>query len=108
MLPPGHIAGGYTAGKLAAWLFPQLNTPEFLVLAAFFGFFPDLDFFLAFAKSKRMIIDSRFNHHKFATHAPVLYFLIFGICYLIFPDYRYIAVAFIIGTWSHLLIDTFA
>lgn len=107
MLPPGHIAGGYLAGKLASLAIPELNQPDYLAFSAFFGFFPDLDFFIAFAKSKKMTIDDSVNHHKFVTHAPFLYLVLFSIFYLLFPEHRLYAWAFIIGTWSHLLIDTF-
>lgn len=107
MLPIGHLAGGYLAGKIAARFIPALNQPEYLALSAFFGFAPDLDFFIAFAKSKKMILDKRFDHHKYLSHAPLVYLAVFALWYSIFPATRLVAWTFILGTWSHLLIDTF-
>lgn len=108
MLPPGHIAGGYLAGKLASVIYPELNQPEYLALSSFFGFFPDVDFFLAFFKLKKLISSESVNHRKFITHVPFLYLLAFIIWYFLWPETRMIAVTFLIGTWSHFLIDTFA
>jgi membrane-bound metal-dependent hydrolase YbcI (DUF457 family) len=106
MLPPGHIAGAFIVGKLAQIAQPALDRPEFLAWCAFFGFLPDLDTFLAFFKLKRFISDENVNHRKFTTHAPLLYLFIFEVWYLLFPETRMIAWAFLLGTWSHFLIDT--
>ncbi|MBI4049793.1 MAG: metal-dependent hydrolase [Candidatus Doudnabacteria bacterium] len=108
MLPPGHIAGGFLAAKAAAQLVPSLNRPEFLALTSFFAFLPDIDFFLVFLKKGKFIADESINHRKFKTHAPLLYLLLFAIYYLLFPEQRLFAWAFIIGTWSHFFIDTFS
>ncbi|MBI4363220.1 MAG: metal-dependent hydrolase [Candidatus Doudnabacteria bacterium] len=109
MLPPGHIAGGYLTGKIASQFIPALNTPELLALTAFAGFLPDLDFFLVFIKAKKFVnTDESINHRTFLTHAPLLYLLLFVVCYLIFPEYRVLEFAFVIGTWSHIFIYTFS
>src|SRR3989338_3782405 len=109
MLPPGHIAAGFLATKIASGFVPELNQPQYLALGAFFGFIPDLDFFLAFFKLKKFISSEKLNHRRFATHAPLLYLLLFILSYyLIFPQHPLTALAFILGTWSHFLIDTFA
>lgn len=109
MLPPGHIAGGYLTGKLGALFIPALNTPELLVLTAFFGFVPDLDFFFAFGKTKKFVItEEETNHHLYITHAPIFYIAIFILWLIIFPESELYAYTFILGTLSHLLIDTFA
>ncbi|MBI2355608.1 MAG: metal-dependent hydrolase [Candidatus Doudnabacteria bacterium] len=108
MLPPGHIAGGFLAGKIASQFIPGFNEPQYLGLAAFFGFFPDLDFFLAFLKLKKFISSENINHRKFVTHAPLVYLLIFVIWYLLFPEQQLLAVAFLLGTWSHFIIDSFS
>lgn len=108
MLPPGHIAGGYLAGKLVTLAIPQFNQPEYLALSAFFGFFPDLDFFLAFAKAKKFIQVEEIDHHDFPSHAPSVYIFAFIMWFAIFPGTRMIAIAFVVGTLSHLVIDTFA
>lgn len=106
MLPPGHIAAGYLAGKLASQFIPELNKPEYLALTSLFAFLPDLDFFFAFFKLKKFISSSDANHHDYLSHAPLLYLLAFVICYLLFPDYHLVAITFIIGTWSHFIIDS--
>src|SRR3989344_8336643 len=108
MLPLGHIAGGYLAGKLASIAFPELNQPLYLGLSALFGFIPDLDSFFAFLKGKKFTIDESIDHHQFITHTPIFYLFIFGFWYLLFPETRLVAWTFIIGTLSHLVIDTFA
>lgn len=108
MLPPGHIAAGFLAGKLASNFHAGIEKPEFLLLVSFFGFLPDIDFFLVFFKTRKFISNERINHRRFLTHAPFLYLLIFVISYLLFPNYHYLSWAFIIGTWSHFIIDTFS
>lgn len=108
MLPPGHIAAGFLSAKIASNFIPALGEPQYLGLTAFFGFFPDLDFFLAFFKLKKFISSNDVNHRRFATHAPLLYLFLFTVYYLLFPDDRIFAWAFIIGTWSHFLIDSFS
>ena len=108
MLPPGHVAGGYLAGKLASSFCTSFQSPEVLAATAFFGFFPDLDFFLVFAKNKKWISSEKINHRTFVSHAPLLYLLVFIIWYFVFTETRDYAWAFIIGTWSHFIIDTFS
>ena len=109
MLPPGHIAGGFLVGKIAAGIASSLNQSEFFAWSSFFGFFPDLDFFLVFFKSKRFVnSDESINHRKFLTHAPLLYLVLFIAFYLLFPAYQLYAWAFLLGTWSHFFIDTFS
>ncbi|MEJ0021138.1 MAG: metal-dependent hydrolase [Candidatus Doudnabacteria bacterium] len=106
MLPPGHIAGGYLAGKVAAIWIPQLNQPEYLALCALFGFFPDLDFFYVFYKKRKFIADEKINHHEFVSHAPLLYLAVFLAWFALFPQTWLVATTFILGTWSHFVIDT--
>ncbi|MEO8065656.1 MAG: metal-dependent hydrolase [Candidatus Doudnabacteria bacterium] len=108
MLPPGHIAGGYLAGKIASIWIPALRQPEYLALSSFFGFVPDLDTFWTFYKNKRMISTDRINHRQYFTHAPLLYLAIFLLWYILFPHSRLIALTFILGTWSHFILDTFS
>lgn len=108
MLPPGHVAGGFLVGKIVQYFFPQYSGSELLWWSAFFGFFPDLDFFLVFLKTKKFISNERINHRKFATHAPLPYLLLLVIWYLLIPKHQLVAVAFILGTWSHFLLDSFS
>ena len=108
MLPPGHIAASFLVGKIAGQFIPGLDQPQYLALTSFFGFVPDLDHFLAFAKSKKMIIDEKINHHRFITHAPIFYVFLFILWFIFFPEFKLVAYTFLLGTFSHLLIDTFA
>ncbi|MBI3952764.1 MAG: metal-dependent hydrolase [Candidatus Doudnabacteria bacterium] len=108
MLPPGHIAGGFIASKVAANFVTPLDRPEFFILTSFFSFFPDLDSFISFAKIGKMISREDIDHRTYPTHAPLLYLLVFAIFYFLFPSYHYVSWAFLIGTWSHFLIDTFS
>jgi membrane-bound metal-dependent hydrolase YbcI (DUF457 family) len=107
MLPPGHLAGGFLAGKLASLWIPQLNQSEYLVMATLFGILPDLDFFLVFYKKGKFIADDKIDHHDFPSHAPLLYIAVFVLWILLFPNSEFAAVAFILGTLSHFVIDTF-
>lgn len=106
MLPPGHIAAGFLSAQAAAIFIPGLNDPKYLLLSALFGFAPDLDFFIIFAKVKKFISSDAVNHRKFITHAPLLYLLLFAVCYLLFPAQWLLALTFLLGTWSHFLLDS--
>lgn len=108
MLPPGHIAAGYLAAKIAGHFIPALNSPKYLALTSFFSFFPDLDYFIAFARTRKWIIDKQISHRDFPTHAPLLYLLVFSIWYVVFGQTRLLAWTFLIGTWSHFILDTFS
>ncbi|HEV8601000.1 MAG TPA: metal-dependent hydrolase [Patescibacteria group bacterium] len=105
MLPPGHIAGGFLAAKIASHFIPELDHSKYLLLSSFFGFFPDLDFFFAFFKAKKFISREDINHRQFVTHAPLLYLVVFTALYS-FPNLRLFAWTFILGTWSHFLLDS--
>jgi len=106
MLPPGHIAGGFLAAKLASVWIPELSGVKYLCLASLFGFIPDLDFFYAFAKSHKLTIDEGINHRRFVTHAPLVYLVVFILWFWLFPTNRLIAITFILGTWSHFILDS--
>lgn len=108
MLPPGHIAGGYLAGKIAGHFIPALNSPGYLALTSFFAFFPDLDIFIEFAKVGRFAFSDKISHRNFPSHAPLLYLLVFGIWYVVFGQARLLAWTFLVGTWSHFILDTFS
>lgn len=108
MLPPGHLAGGFLAAKIAGIWVPELDQPEYLVISALFGIMPDLDFFYAFYKKKKFIADERINHHEFLSHMPLLYLAIFLGWLALFPDTWLVATTFILGTWSHFVLDTIA
>src|SRR5689334_7113502 len=81
MLPPGHIAAGYlTTYALLKVTHAQLPPQQFnllLSLGAFFGFAPDLDTFMSFAKAKSLILqDGKHSHRKFFSHAPLAWLIV--------------------------------
>jgi len=109
MLPPGHVAGGYLVAKLVSLVVPILVNPLFFILTAVFAFSPDLDYFVAFGKSKSMIIKEKdTSHRQFISHAPLIYLAVYLTSLLIFPNFRLISHAFILGIWSHFLLDSFS
>lgn len=109
MLPPGHVAGGYLLAKLVAVFVPALTNPLFFIYTALFAFIPDLDYFVAFVKIKRMIIKvNEVSHRQFISHAPLVYLGVYLVWLLVFPNSSLIAHAFILGTWSHFLLDSFS
>lgn len=109
MLPPGHAAGGYLAAKAVSLYAPALNNPDFLAWTALFAVAPDLDLFYGFYRDRKFVVTSeKTNHHLCITHAPIFYLTIFLLWIIFLPQYSLYAYAFIIGTLSHLIIDTFA
>lgn len=116
MLPPGHVAAGFlTAHAMVKVLRPDLTAAElqqFLLLGAFFGFAPDLDTFVAFAKVKSLTFEGGVkdsaNHRKFVSHAPVLW-LLAGLLVYGFADGEFAKLAGLLlwlASWSHFLLDT--
>jgi hypothetical protein len=109
MLPPGHVAGGYLTAKLVSLIFPVFVNPLFFILTSIFALIPDLDMFIAFYKNKRLTIkENEVSHRKFITHAPLLYLGIYLLWIFLFPDFNLAAHAFILGTWSHFILDSFS
>jgi hypothetical protein len=110
MLPPGHVAGGYLLARLVALAVPTLVNPLFFIYTAIFAFIPDLDMFVAFFKDKKLIhgdTDAG-THRKFISHAPLVYLAVYIGWIILFPASSLVAHAFILGTWSHFLLDSFA
>lgn len=115
MLPPGHIAGGYIASfGILKLLKPDLDPSQInilLALGTFFGFAPDLDHFLAFARIKRFTVpNDRINHRHFISHAPFLWLAVCAALFLLFPDplFRYGLIVVLAGSWSHFILDSFS
>ncbi len=113
MLPPGHIAGGYLTAEflLRTFHFNISNHQRHLLefVGIFFGFAPDLDFFLAFYKARQLKIDHRkANHRKYFTHAPVLWMIAGIIIYLSAATDFYRALGLIVwlSSWSHFILDS--
>ncbi len=115
MLPPGHIAAGFlTAKALLYFTHTGLTQPQqtqLLWWGAFFGFAPDLDNFVAFAKVRawwyKPGTDSTI-HRRFYSHLPVLW-LVAGLLVYFFaqsPYYKMFGLIVWLGSWSHFLLDS--
>jgi len=113
MLPPGHLAAGYiTARIVTSSLHYDLTVHQVNVLTLlgmFFAFAPDLDFFVAFAKTKSFRIENdKVIHRKFWSHAPILW-LVAGL--LIFflaqsPFYKTLGLLIWLCSWTHFICDS--
>ncbi len=113
MLPPGHIAGGYITAKLVIRSLNYNFTPhqirELALLGTLFAFMPDLDFFYAFFKIKRAVIDnSKANHRKYFTHAPLTW-LVIGLAVFFTSQSEFIKTLGLLlwlCPWSHFILDS--
>jgi hypothetical protein len=116
MLPPGHIAAGYlVAESLLAVLQPEISSAErsqLLFMGAFWGFAPDLDTFIAFAKARSFTFKpnkaDEVNHRKFSSHAPVIWLLAGLFVYgLSNSEYGELSGLLLwLCSWSHFFLDT--
>ena len=113
MLPPGHIAAGYLTTyallKVTHQNFSPEQTTQLLWWGALFGFLPDIDSFVAFAREKAfMVKNQKNNHRKQFTHAPLLWFIFGMIVVLLAPNsyWRYVGLLLWLASWSHFLLDS--
>lgn len=113
MLPPGHIAAGFlTAEALLKITHPDLptaQTSQLLWWGMFFGFAPDLDSFISFAKERAFFVTNKKNsHRKMLTHAPLLW-LAAGLAVVLFAPslyWKFAGLLLWLGSWSHFFLDT--
>jgi membrane-bound metal-dependent hydrolase YbcI (DUF457 family) len=113
MLPPGHIAAGYlAAAALLKIAKPDLDPQQIhalLALGAFFGFAPDLDVFVSFAKAKRFTVpDPSLNHRYFWSHSPLPWLIPSLLIFFLAssPFLKYVGLIIWAGSWSHFLLDS--
>ncbi len=113
MLPPGHTAAGYLVAysllKIAKPELPTEQINQLLLLGAFFGFSPDLDMFVAFAKAKAFTFSEKYvSHRRFYSHAPVLWLIPGLIIYFLATSVfiKYVGLLLWLGSWSHFIIDS--
>ena len=114
MLPPGHIAAGFlTAKAFLHFAHPELTSQQqnnLLWWGMFFGFAPDLDYFLAFAREKAFKISDfeKNSHRRFLTHAPVLWLIAGLLIYFSAQSafYKMFGLLVWLGSWSHFLLDS--
>lgn len=117
MLPPGHLASGYLATKLAilklSALYPQASQARFWAVGILASLVIDLDDLYAFLRIGRPIAaTAAVDHRKFVTHAPLVHFGIailgFGYAWLSgSSDWQLYSILYLLGTWTHLFFDSF-
>jgi hypothetical protein len=113
MLPPGHIAAGYlTAEALLHFTHPNLTAHQqngLLLWGMLFGFIPDIDTFIAFARERAWFVKNQDNNHrKFITHAPIIWLAMGLIVMAVAPNeyWKYVGLLLWLGSWSHFLLDS--
>jgi len=115
MLPPGHIAAGFlTSLAVVKLLKPDLSPVELqhmLYWGMFFGFSPDFDNFIAFAKVKawwyKKDVDNGI-HRKFYSHVPILW-LVAGLAVYFASEsvyWKQVGLLLWLGSWSHFILDS--
>ena len=114
MLPPGHIAAGYlTAKALLHFTHPALTAVQQNQLVwwgMFFGFAPDLDNFISFAREKSFTVrdQEKNNHRQFLGHAPILWLIAGLIIYFTSSSeyFKTFGLLVWLGSWSHFILDS--
>jgi membrane-bound metal-dependent hydrolase YbcI (DUF457 family) len=114
MLPPGHIAAGFlTAKALLHFTHPNLNASQqtqLLWWGMFFGFAPDLDSFIVFAKEKSFTFRNpeKNNHRRLTSHAPMLWMIVgLGVYFISRSEYfRILGLLLWLCSWSHFILDS--
>jgi membrane-bound metal-dependent hydrolase YbcI (DUF457 family) len=113
MLPPGHIAAGFlTAEALLKIAHPQITQTQqnqLLWWGMFFGFAPDLDYFIGFIREHAWFIkQQRNNHRKFISHAPILWLIAGLAIYFLSVDtyWKLVGLLLWLASWSHFLLDS--
>ncbi len=113
MLPPGHLAAGYITAKIVtSSLHYNLTSHQVNVLTllgTIIAFIPDLDFFIAFAKTRSFRIENdKVIHRKFWSHAPLLWLaaglLVFFLAQS--PFYKALGLLIWLCSWIHFICDT--
>lgn len=113
MLPPGHLSAGYLTSRIVIgslhYSFTEYQYNMLILIGTVLGALPDLDFFIAFAKTGSFTIDnSKANHRKFATHAPLLWFAAGLIIFFSAQSdfYKTIGLLVWICSWVHFALDS--
>jgi hypothetical protein len=113
MLPPGHLAVGFLTAKLVtSSLHYDLTAYEknvLVFLGTLIAFIPDLDFFLAFFKTKSFRIENdKVVHRKFVSHAPLAWAFVGIMIFLLSPFQFWKAFGLLVWlcSWSHFIFDS--
>ncbi len=103
-----HFVGGICATAIASTVVPMEDIAIVAAVSAFSALLPDIDIEGSKVNNKAGLIgkgiSSAFNHRGFI-HTPILYIVLYYLTTLILP--ANICLGFLIGTISHLVIDSF-
>ncbi len=114
MLPPGHIAAGFlTAKALLHFSHASLTAAQqnnLLWWGMFFGFIPDWDTFVTFAREKAFVVRNpeKNDHRNYISHAPVLWMIAGLLVYILASSeyWKMWGLLLWLGSWSHFLLDS--
>ena len=103
-----HFVGGICATALTSMVVPMDNMVVVGAVSAFSALIPDIDIEGSKVNNKAGIVgkgvSSVFSHRGFI-HTPLLYIALYFLMSMILP--QAICLGFLIGTLSHLVLDTF-
>lgn len=114
MLPPGHIAGGFLAAygllKITKPDLAPAQVDQLLWLGAFFGFAPDLDYFVSFFKERSLTVRDfeKNTHRQFISHAPLVWLAVGLLIYFLASSIfvKYLGLVIWLGSWTHFIADS--
>lgn len=103
-----HFIGGVCAPIMLSSVMPIENIAVVAGVSAFSALLPDIDIEGSKVNNKAGIVgkgvSSVFSHRGFI-HTPILYVVLYALMSMILP--QAICLGFLIGTMSHLILDTF-
>ena len=103
-----HFVGGACAPIMLGAVMPIENIAVVSVVSAFSALLPDIDIEGSKVNNKAGIVgkgvSSVFSHRGFI-HTPILYVVLYALMSMVLP--QVICLGFLIGTISHLVLDTF-
>ena len=103
-----HFVGGICATALTSMVVPMDNMVVVGAVSAFSALIPDIDIEGSKVNNKAGIVgkgvSSVFSHRGFI-HTPILYIAFYFLMSMVLP--QAICLGFLIGTLSHLVLDTF-
>ena len=103
-----HFVGGACVPIMLGAVMPIENIAVVSVVSAFSALLPDIDIEGSKVNNKAGIVgkgvSSVFSHRGFI-HTPILYVVLYALMSMVLP--QVICLGFLIGTISHLVLDTF-
>lgn len=103
-----HFVGGICATALTSVVMPIENMVVVGAVSAFSALLPDIDIEGSKVNNKAGILGkgvSAVSTHRGFIHTPILYIVLYFLMSMVVP--QSICLGFLIGTLSHLLLDTF-